>query len=305
MKKIIVSVLMLSLLLSGCAKDPEPAPTTVPAVTEPSSIPTEPTLTEPSQTDPTPTEPSQTEPPQTEPTEPPTKLVNVISSVTSTFGSVLTRSERVFDQEGRVVEVITYSNGQENQRYSVECDENGNYVRWTCGLSVTEYTYDREGRVTGTYAYLGGVLQLSSQYVWEDGLLTATIQKSPAQDLEQRLDRRYDAQGRVIREDHSVNGSLSSYTVYTYAADGSAAITAYAADGSVTQTAQQTTVGAEVITAFFQSDGTPANRQVKVYNSQGNLMTDTEYAPDGTVVSQQRYSWRTVEVPQDCPRASN
>lgn len=307
MRKRIIFLLLLSLLLSGCNGDPEPAPTTAP-VTEPSQTQpseTEPPVTEPSETEPSETEPSKTEPTETEPTEPPTKLVSVISSITSSFGSALTRSERVFDEEGRVTQVITYSHGQETQRFAVECDENGNYIRWISGRSVTEYTYDREGRVTGTYAYLDDVLQMSSQYVWEDGLLTATIQHSPVQNLEQRLERIYDAQGRLIREDHSVNGSMVSYTVYTYAADGSVAITTYAADGSVTQTARQITVGNEVTISSYLPDGTYAGKQVKTYDSQGNLLTDTDYAADGSVSSQQRYTWRTVEVPLDCPRASN
>ena len=299
MRKRILCFMMLSLLLFGCTEKSEQAPTA--PVTEPSQ--TQPT--EPSQTEPTQTEPTQTEPTQTEPTEPPTKLVSVISSVTSSFGDSLTRSERVFDGEGRVTEVITYSGGQETQRYSVECDENGNFIRWVSGGAVTEYTYDREGRVTGTYAYLSGVLQLSSRYVWEDGLLTATIQTNPVQNLEQRLECLYDAQGRLIREDHSVNGSLVSYSVYTYSGDDSVSIITYAADGTVTQTARQTTVGTEVTITAFQPDGTPTGRQVKTYDANGNLLTDSDYAADGTLISQQRYSWRTVEVPLDCPRASN
>lgn len=290
MRKRILCLLILSLLLTGCGNDPNPAPTTVPTA-----------VTGPSETAPS-TEPAETEP---LPTEPPTKLVSVISSVTSSFGAAQTRAERVFDQEGRVTQVITYSNGQETLRYDVECDEHGNYIRWIAGESETEYTYDREGRVTGTYVYLGEKLVMSSRYVWEDGLLTATIQNNPAQNLEQRLDCRYDAQGRLIREEHSVNGSLISYTAYAYSDDGSAAITTYGSDGSVTQTALQTTAGNEVTVSSTLPDGTFAGRQVKTYDQQGNLLTDTDYAEDGTVISQQCYAWRMVEVPLDCPRASN
>lgn len=289
MRKRILCLLILSLMLTGCTDDSKPDSTTAPT-----------TLTEPSQT--LPTEPAETEPTETEPT---TKLVSVISSVTSSFGAAETRSERVFDENGQVTQIITYSNGQETQRFDVECDEHGNYTRWVSGQSVTEYTYDREGRVTGTYVYLGEVLQLSSQYVWEDGLLTATIQSNPVQNLEQRLDCRYDAQGRLIREEHSVNGSLISYTAYSYSADGSATVTTYGSDGSVTRIAIQTTTDTEVTISSTLPDGTFAGKRVKTYDEDGNLLTDTEYGEDGTVLSRQSYAWRTVEVPADCPRASN
>ena len=290
MRKRILCLLILSLLLTGCGKSPDPAPTTIPT-----------TVTEPSETLP-PTEPNETEP---LPTEPPTKLVSVISSVTSSFGAAQTRSERAFDENGQVTQVITYSNGKETQRFDVECDEHGNYIRWISGQSVTEYTYDREGRVTGTYVYLGENLVMSSRYVWEDGLLTATIQSHPTQNLEQRLDCCYDAQDRLIREEHSVNGALISYTAYAYSEDGSAAITTYGSDGSVTQTALQTTEGTVITITSTLPDGTFAGKRVKTYDELGNLLTDTDYAEDGTVISQQCYTWRTVEVPLDCPRASN
>lgn len=285
MRKLLLPLLVLGLMLTGCTKD---APT----------APTQPSVTDTLAT--TPTDPS-----QTEPTTPSTKLVSVIETVVSTFGANQTRVERIFDAQNQVVEVITYAQEQVTQRYQVECDEHGNFVRWISGQSVTEYTYDREGRVTGTYAYLDGELQLSSRYVWEDGLLTATIQEIPIQNQQQRLDRIYDAQGRLIREDHSLNGSLASYTVYTYSDDGSALITAYAADGSVTQTAQQTVQGTELTVLTTSPDGSFVGKQVKTYDAQGNLLTDTEYDSNGSVVSQQRYTWRTVEVPLDCPRASN
>lgn len=277
-KPLLAALLCALLMLSACGGD-QPTQTTVPPPTESWPI-------------------------NTGPTAPATKTVYVIDSITSIRGDRQTKVQRIFDDQDRVKEMVTYMNGVEVQRQAAECDKDGNYTRLTCESSVIEHTYEA-GHLTGTYTYFGNELNISKEYRWENDLLLTITDKIPSQNTEQKLERTFDSQGRIIREDHSLNGSLSSYTVYVYAEDGSAQITTYDTAGSVTQTAQQTWDGSTATTTVYAADGNISTVDTQTYDAQGNLINDKSCDADGTVLTEQIYVWKVIEIPIEQMRSSN
>ncbi len=273
MKKRFCMIFLLCIMLAGCSEKPgETTPTTEPAPT--------------------------------------TKTVYVHASIIKEFGSAVSRTEFVFDEQDHVTEVVVYSNDTEQMRYAVECDENGNYVRWssTGGNmdSYTEYAYDEHGHSLGSTVYIGGNVISSTKYDWEDGKQTAVITTMPAQDMEQRAAMTYDEQNRLTRQDTYVNGALTGYSIFT--SDESGRITtaaAYQSDGTAVSVTAYTYDGAtEIRTTTDAVSGTVTQTTHLTYDEQGNLLTSAVYDGENRLVSREAHTWKAVVVPPDCPRAS-
>lgn len=247
-------------------------------------------------------------PPSTEssvPTEPLSKTVYVHTSITQEFGSTISRTEYLFDQQDHVCEVVVYTNDVETKRHIVECDENGNYVKWISDSSVTEYTYDDQGHSLGVSLYINDIPVSSTQYTWENGLRTSVTNIMAAQGMTQRAIMTYDSNGRLLRQDSYTADTLNSYSIYTTGEDGRiTAMTAYQPDGTMLYTNTYSWEGTtETITSTLP-DGTLNQTAVLTYDEHGNLLTQEIHDSDHNLVSRETHTWKAVEVDPDCPRAS-
>lgn len=273
MKKLLILLLSLTVLLSFCACGREPANT------------------------------------PTEPTQPPTKTVYVHSSITQSNGSTISRTEYVYDASDCLTAVVVYTGDTESRRYSVTCDENGNPIRWVATVdgteSATEYTYDDQGRSLGTYIYTDGQLVTSTEYTWGDGQRVSVTAKAPPQNYESRSEYTYNENGHLIRQDLYANGQLSSYSVCTCDETGRPLrIDSYTVDGVHTGATTYSYDG-NTETRTFQDDSCAFTQTVTLtYDNHGNLLTSTTCDSEGNVLSTETHTWKAVEVPIDCPRAS-
>ncbi|MBQ7416004.1 MAG: hypothetical protein IJW14_03080 [Oscillospiraceae bacterium] len=241
----------------------------------------------------------------TAPTEPPYKTVYVHSSITQEFGSSVSRTEYLFDQNDQVQEVVVYTNDVETKRHSVECDENGNYIRWISDGSVMEYTYDKDGHNLGMSMYIGGVLVSSTRYTWENGLRTSATTQMAAQNMTQRVQMIYDSHGHLLRQDSYTADTLSSYCIYVSDENGRVqAMTAYQPDGTFLSLSAHSWSGTTQTITTTDPDGKLIQTAVMTYDEHGNLLTHQVRNADGELVSKETHTWKAVQVDPDCPRAS-
>lgn len=248
-------------------------------------------------------QPDITEPTAT--TLPQTKTVYVHASITQEYGSTVNRTEFLFDLQNHVNQVVIYTNGEETKRHGVQCDENGNYVKWVSDGSVTEYSYDDQGNSLGMRLYLNDVLISSTAYTWENGLRTSVTTTMEAQGMTQRILMTYDSSGHLLRQDTYTADTLSSYSIYATDEEGRpTAITIYQPDGTLLSTSTYTRDGStETITASLP-DGTVNQTAVLTYDEHGNLLTQEIFDGNGQLISKETHTWKAVTVPIDCPRAS-
>lgn len=239
------------------------------------------------------------------PTEPLLKTVYVHTSITQEFGSTVSRTEYLFDEQDHVTEVVVYTNDVETRRHSVECDENGNYIKWISDGSVTEYTYDDQGNNLGVFQYLNGTLVSSTEYTWKNGLRTSVTTTMAAQGMTQRIVMTYDSSGHLLRQDSYTADTLNSYSIYATGEDGRIAeMTVYQPDGSLLYTSTYVWEGTtETITSTLP-DGTVNQTAVLTYDEHGNLLTQEIYDSENNLISRETHTWKAVEVDPDCPRAS-
>lgn len=247
--------------------------------------------------------PAPTEP--TAPTEPPYKTVYVHSSITQEFGSAVSRTEYLFDEQDRVTEVVVYTNGVETKRHSVACDENGNYVRWTSDNSVMEYAYDEAGYSLGMTMYIDGSLVSSTTYTWENGLRTSVTTQMAGQDMTQRVLMTYNPSGTLLRQDSYAADTLVSYSIYDHDENGKVqTMTTYQPDGSLYSISTHSWEGPAQTITTTDSDGAVIQTAVLTYDDYGNLLTHTVYNAYHEQVSKETHTWKAVQVEPDCPRAS-
>ena len=266
------------LALTACAKTP-PA--------------TEPTTTAAAVADPT------------APARPQTKTVYVHTSMTQEYGSTVNRTEYLFDRQDHVTEVVVYTNDTETKRYSVQCDENGNYTKWISADSVMTYSYDDQGHILGTSLYVNDALISSKAYTWDNGLRTSVTTKMEAQGMTQRVLMTYDGSGRLLRQDTYTADTLSGYSIYATGADGNVtAVTHYQPDGTLLSTSTYTrTDNVETVTSALP-DGTVNQTAILTYDVHGNLLAQEIFDNSNALISKETHTWKAVEVPLDCPRAS-
>lgn len=247
----------------------------------------------------------QSVPAPTEPTEPPYKTVYVHAAITQEFGSTVSRTEYVFDEQDQVTQVIVYTNDVETKRHSVTCDENGNYTRWTSDGSVLEYSYDDEGHSLGMTMYIDGQEVSTTTYTWERGLRTSVTTRMAGQNMTQEVLMTYDSGGRLLRQDSYTADTLDSYSVYVYDADGRVAtMTTYHPDGSLYSIATHSWEGNAQTIITTDPAGQVMQTAVLTYDEARNLLTHTVYNLYGDQVSKETHTWKAIQVDPDCPRAS-
>lgn len=241
----------------------------------------------------------------TVPTEPQSKTVFVHTSITQEFGSTVSRTEYLFDEQDHVTEVVVYTNDTETKRHSVECDENGNFIRWHSDGSVTEYTYDDHGHPLSVLIYINDGLVSSTEYTWENDLRTSVTSNIVSQGMTQRAIMTYDSSGRLLRQDSYTADTLISYTIYSTGGDGRiASVTAYLPDGTLLYTSTYTREGTtETITSTLP-DGAIHRTAVLTYDEHGNLLSQVICDSENNIISKEIHTWKAVVVPIDCPRAS-
>lgn len=275
-KRTILAAMALTLVLTGCTNKPA----------EPTSAPTQ-----------APTTP-------TEPAVPQKKTVYVHASITHEYGSTVSRTEYVFDEKDWVTEVIVYTNGTETKRYSVECDENGNFTRWSSDGSQMHYTYDNEGHSLGMSMYLGDQLVSSTTYTWEKDLRTS-VTTTTGQSQTQRVLMTYGTDGKLLRQDSYNADTLLNYSIYSYNSDGTtAAMTTYQPDGSLSSMGKYSWDEQVLTILTTYVDGSPAQCAELTYDEAGNLLSHAVFGLDGTLLSKETHTWKAIEVAPDHPRAS-
>lgn len=234
------------------------------------------------------------------PTQPQTKTVYVRSSSTTQTGNTVTRTDYLFDAHDQVTQVQVYTGDALTQEYQVTCDDHGNYILWQSDSSRIEYAYDDQGALLGYYAYTGDTLISSTEYTLEAGLCTSITQTMAGHAMEHRTTLTYDDHGTLTRQDSFLNGTLLDYCVYTLGEDGdTTSTTTYLADGTLSRTVTYRYEGSTV--TMEADDG---SRTEQVYDDHGNLLSQTEYAADGTVTTHQTNTWKPIQVPTDSLRAS-
>lgn len=247
-------------------------------------------------------EPAPTEPP---PTEPPYKTVFVHTSITQELGSTVNKTEFLFNEQDHVSEVVVYTNGTETKRHSVECDENGNYIRWTCDGSVMEYAYDEQGHSLGMTMYIGGEVVSSTRYTWENGLRTSTTTTMSTQNTTTKTLMTYNAASQLIRQDSYTADTLSSYSIYANDAQGRVqSMAAYQPDGTLQYKITYAWDGNTQTATLTQADGSLAQTSVMTYDENGNLLTHTVYNANNELISKETHTWKALQVDPDSPRAS-
>ena len=272
MKKPILILLLLLGLLSGCAKDASELPSsTTDSVATPDG--------------------------------PQTRTVYVRTSHTLTSGDSVTRTDYLLDEDNQVYQVVIYSDDTETMRYDVECDENGNYVRWIGEHITSTFHYDEQGRPLGKEIYTGELLISSTQYTWDNGNQVGLSDTNGTQ--EQRTAWFYNEAGQKVREELYQNGVLVNYSQITPTEDGRPlSQDVYLADGTLYSTVHFIYDGLNCTATTTLTDGTLEQRTTYTYDEYGNLLSTTVYNADGELVSQIVDTWMAIEVPADSLRAS-
>ena len=243
--------------------------------------------------------------PSAAPTEPLFKTVYVHTSITQEFGSTVSRTEFLFDEQDHVTEVVVYTNDTETKRHNVECDENGNYIKWLSDGSVTEYTYDEQGNSLGVFQYLNDKLVSATEYTWENSLRTSVTTTMATQGISQRITMTYDSNGHLLRHDSYTADTLNSYSIYATGEDGRiCSVTAYQPDGTLLYTSTCTWDGSTETVVSALPDGTVKQTMVLTYDEHGNLLTQESYDSENKLYSREIHTWKAVEVAATCPRAS-
>lgn len=277
MKKLILPLLLICLLLSGCFGTPS-QPTVPPEPTTEPTAGSQPIITAPS--------------PQTRP-------LYIRTGIIDRTGSVETRTEYRLDGSDQISEVVVYTDGQLTRRYTVQCDANGNPTLWESTTSQIHFTY-ADNQLQSYQITHGTTVISSTEYTYKDGLLVRVTQKVPLQALELRQDMIYDAEGALLRQDDYRNGTLQSYTIYTLGDNGQTShATVNPTDGSAPQTITYTYTDSTTITTA--ADG---SYQKQVYDQAGNLCQRIQYDADGEEISCQEYQWKEIQIPLDSQRIS-
>ncbi len=247
--------------------------------------------------------------PTTLPPDPTVKTVYVHTSVTSSSDTMDARTEYLYDNDGYLIEVIQYSGTTQTQRYSVTCDENGNFIRWDAIIGPLElyiaYAYDELGNKLGNSLYQNGELMSQTVYTFENGMHTDILSVMPAQNRETRTQYTYNSQGIRVREDHFVNNVLQRYGIYTTDEQGRVvSVSFYQADGTAHSSVSYSYDDLTETQITKNASGQIQQKTVITYDKHGNLLSKKIYDSADILLSTETHAWKAVTVPFDCPRAS-
>ena len=280
-KRTILVAMAVALVLTGCKGKPADETETNP--TQATTAPTVPT----------------------EPTVPEMKTVYIHASITQEYGATVSRTEYIFDEKDWVKEVIVYTNDVETKRHSVECDENGNFTRWTSDGSVMEYRYDNWGHSLGMSMYIGQQLVSTTTYTWENDLRTSVTTTMAGQSQTQQVLMTYDSDGKLLRQDSYNADTLLNYSIYAYNSDGrTASMNSYQPDGNLHSVGKYDWDGNTLTITTTDPNGNVTQTAVLTYDDAGNLLTHTVFNAAGEQLSKETHTWKAVQVDPDCPRAS-
>lgn len=297
MKKILLIVLSLLFLLSGCGKVEEPA---APAPTEAEVIQTAPAATEAAV-------PGETESPAEEAegeTETPHKTGTAYRLVRMTAldgsGNESWHQEYFYDDYGREKLTQQYTDGEITSSTSVTYtdsgrelvytypegrtmtvretwDEQGNLILWECIEDgaveyYMEYTYNDRGWLlshTTVYTHEGSPLRCTYEY--DDRGNQILVREYTGEELMGETRREYDENNRKTRAVYSDTHSDWGFT-YEYTWSGS------------TETAVQ-----------LDSDGSQVMKTVTVYDETGNILSHETWQ-EGSLVSRTEYTYENIEI---------
>lgn len=241
--------------------------------------------------------------------DPTVKTIFVHTSVTTASDTMDATTEYLYDENDHLVEVIQYSGTSQTQRYSVVCDENGNFIQWntTVGeLSLSiQYSYDAEGRKLGSSQYHNDELMSSTVYTWNGDLLVQTLSVMPAQNSELCARYTYNSQGIRVREDHLINNVVVRYGIYTNDDSGRVlTVNYYLSSGVRESLVEYTYEGLTQTKITYAADGTMQQKAVVTYDEFGNLLCTQTYDSQNKLISTETHTWKAIQVSIDCPRAS-
>lgn len=243
------------------------------------------------------------------PQDPTTKTVYVHTSINNSSDTMDALTEYLYDENDCLTEVIQYSGTAQTQRYSVVCDENGNFTQWntTVGplaLSI-HYFYNEKGQSLGSSQYHNGELMASTVYVWTGDLRSEIHSIMPAQNQTSCIRYTYNSQGVRVREDVLLNDVLQRYGIYTTDDQGRvSAVNYYAADGTAHSTISYSYDGLTETQTTCNASGDVQQKTVITYDQHGNLLTKQIYDSADVLLSTETHTWKAIIVPIDSLRAS-
>ena len=253
--------------------------------------------------------PEQPQSTTTAPADPNFKTVYVHTSVTQSSATVDARTEFLYDENDLLNEVIQYSGTNQTLRYQVQCDENGNFTTWSCTTDKLEltirYSYDDQGRSLGSSHFQNGELITATTYTWEDHLRTGIHVIIPGQNQERSTQYIYNSQGILVRQSIYSDGNLSRYGICT--TDDENRITSvsfYLPNGAADSVNTIVYDGLVQTHTLTLPDGTVTQTTVITHDEHGNLLSTVIYDGKGEIVSSETHTWKAIQVPIDCPRAS-
>ena len=245
----------------------------------------------------------------TEPLPPTHKIIYVHTAVTQSSATMEARAEFLYDENNHLKEVVQYSGTSQTLRYQVECDENGNFITWTCTtdkLDLTiRYSYDAQGRSLGTAHYQNGELMTATTYTWEGDNRTGVYVIMPGQNRDQATEYTYNAQGVLVRQDVYADGNLVRYGICTSDEENrNTGVAFYLPNGTAESTNTIVYDGLTQTHTLTLADGTVSQKTVITYDEHGNLLSTVIYDGNGNQLSSETHTWKAIQVSIDCPRAS-
>lgn len=244
MKRLLTLLLCACLLVSlaACSKNTDTTPD------EGKNDPTNPSV------DNSPTDPTQD--PDDQPSVKKERLIS--QTILDSYGSVMLDAHYHYDSDGNL-ELFTQTISGTTQSYTVECDENGNPVKYISDNDTVRFEYNEQGllikQVDGTtiithtyddsgnllrivYVMLGGGADITTDFIWEDGVIVKA--DSSSNGIKTYTLYAYDEKGREIRTElYDADDKLQTYSVTRYeeAEFGYSKITeTFNADGSLSTT---------------------------------------------------------------------
>lgn len=199
------------------------------------------------------------------------------------------RCDYFYDESGRICRWDSYWKGELHRSEYPEYDEYGNIIRATVtgsdGSRIIEehrLTLDTEHRILRDEVYVGDSCQEISEYVYDkDGNQTNhTLVRYPKTSEDPsvtcRIDKTYDADGNLLREDIQWNQKLPTHTEYSYTGGRLDKVSNYDEHDRITDYTQYSydKTGLTITMTTYTADGILEETVVNTYDEYGNLLTN-------------------------------